>query len=48
MAQLANIDFRVPMLLPGVTLNTSKTDYRLIKKLRLIKFEGKRWQTIPE
>ncbi|MCC2106508.1 MAG: ABC transporter substrate-binding protein [Hyphomicrobiales bacterium] len=48
MAQLANIDFRVPMLLPGVTLKTSKTDYRLIKKLRLIKFEGKRWQTIPE
>lgn len=48
MASATNVNFRVPMVLPGITLETSKTDYRLIKKVRLMKFEGKRWVLLPE
>jgi len=48
MASATNVHFRVPMVLPGITLETSKTDYRLIKKVRLMKFEGKRWVLLPE
>jgi branched-chain amino acid transport system substrate-binding protein len=33
----------LPMLLPGVTINTSPTDYRPIKQLRLVRFDGKSW-----
>ncbi|MCP3468209.1 ABC transporter substrate-binding protein [Bradyrhizobium sp. CCGUVB23] len=48
MASAASVDFQVPMLLPGIKLETSKTDYRLIKTLRLMKFEGKRWVLLQE
>ncbi|WP_454620930.1 ABC transporter substrate-binding protein [Bradyrhizobium cenepequi] len=48
MASAASVNFRVPMLLPGITLETSKADYRLIKKVRLMKFEGKRWMLLPD
>jgi branched-chain amino acid transport system substrate-binding protein len=34
---------RVPMLLPGITLNTSPTDYNAIKQMRLKQFDGMRW-----
>ncbi len=34
---------RLPMLLPGVTLNTSPHDFHLIKQLRLARFDGERW-----
>lgn len=33
----------VPMLLPGISLNTSPTDYRPIKQFVLHRFDGKRW-----
>lgn len=48
MAKAASMDFALPMFLPGIRLNTSPTDYRPMKKLRLIKFEGKRWHLLPE
>jgi branched-chain amino acid transport system substrate-binding protein len=48
MACAASVNFHVPMLLPRITLETSRTDYRLIKKLRLMRFEGKRWMLLPE
>ncbi|MCK1665938.1 ABC transporter substrate-binding protein [Bradyrhizobium sp. 153] len=48
MARATSVDFRVPVLLPGIALENSKTDYRLIKKVRLMKFEGKRWALLPE
>jgi branched-chain amino acid transport system substrate-binding protein len=36
------------MLLPGITLNTSATDYYPIEQMQLIKFEGQRWVTFGE
>jgi branched-chain amino acid transport system substrate-binding protein len=32
-----------PMLLPGITYNTSPTDYRPLKQLQLVRFDGDRW-----
>ena len=32
-----------PMLLPGITVNTSPTNYRGFNQLQLEKFDGKRW-----
>ncbi|MGO8920220.1 MAG: ABC transporter substrate-binding protein [Stellaceae bacterium] len=34
----------LPMLLPGVTVNTGPSDYRPIKQLRLVRFDGHTWQ----
>ena len=31
-------------LLPGVTINTSATDFAPIKKFQLRKFKGERWE----
>ena len=36
-------DVRIPMLLPGITLNSSPTDYRLIKQFVMHRFDGKQW-----
>ncbi len=33
----------VPMLLPGVTFNTSPTDFNPTKQMRLERFDGRRW-----
>ena len=33
----------VPMLIPGITLNTTPTDYHAIKQMRLQRFDGTRW-----
>jgi len=44
MKQVANIhDFRVPMLLPGITCNTSPTDFAPVKEVQMAKFDGQRW-----
>src|SRR5262249_20409441 len=40
MKQAASLDTRIPMLLPGLGLRTSATDYRPIKELRMIRFDG--------
>jgi ABC-type branched-subunit amino acid transport system substrate-binding protein len=32
------------LLLPGMTVNTSPTDYRLIKQLQMMRFKGERWE----
>ena len=43
--QAANLhDFRVPMLLPGITINTSPTDFAPIKQIQMARFDGERWQ----
>lgn len=34
----------VPGLLPGITVNTSATDYRTIQQLQMARFDGKGWQ----
>jgi branched-chain amino acid transport system substrate-binding protein len=36
----------VPMLIPGITLNTTPTDYHAIKQMRLKRFDGVRWVPI--
>jgi hypothetical protein len=33
----------VPMLIPGITLNTTPTDYHAIKQMRLKRFDGACW-----
>ncbi len=45
MKQAASLhDVRVPMLLPGITLNTSATDFYPIEAMQLMKFNGETWE----
>ncbi|MBI3527964.1 MAG: ABC transporter substrate-binding protein [Betaproteobacteria bacterium] len=49
MRQAANLkNFELPMLLPGVRINTSATDYDPIKQLQLMRFDGKEWVRFGE
>jgi branched-chain amino acid transport system substrate-binding protein len=44
MRQAANLrDLELPMLLPGIKVNTSPTDYYPVQQLQLVRFDGKRW-----
>ncbi|HLG46850.1 MAG TPA: ABC transporter substrate-binding protein [Reyranella sp.] len=44
MKQAANLkDFHLALLLPGSAINTSPTDYRVIKYMKLQRFNGKSW-----
>jgi len=45
MKQAGNLHhFRVPMLLPGIEVNTSPTDFAPIKQIQMARFDGQRWQ----
>ncbi len=45
MKQAANLkDFELPMLLPGIKINTSPDDYRPIKQEGLATFNGESWE----
>ena len=45
MRQAANLDkFTLPMLLPGITLNTSPTDFAPVKQVQMARFDGERWR----
>jgi ABC-type branched-subunit amino acid transport system substrate-binding protein len=33
----------MPHLIPGITVSTSSSDYRILEQLRLQRFDGKRW-----
>ena len=45
MKQAANLhDLSLPLLLPGMSINTSPTDYRPIKQMQLARFNGKNWE----
>jgi ABC-type branched-subunit amino acid transport system substrate-binding protein len=45
MKQAANLrDFRTEVLLPGVKINTSPTDYAPINQLQLMRFKGEKWE----
>jgi branched-chain amino acid transport system substrate-binding protein len=49
MHQAANIkDLEVPMLLPGIRLNTGPTDFYPIKSVRLAHIEGEHWRLFGE
>ncbi len=41
-------DVKFSMLLPGVTVSTSPTDYRPLKTMRLAQFDGTRYRLFPE
>jgi branched-chain amino acid transport system substrate-binding protein len=44
MRQAANLkDLELPMLLPGIRINTSPTDFAPIQQEQLAKFDGERW-----
>jgi hypothetical protein len=44
MKQAASLkDFRTEVLLPGIKINTSATDFAPISQLQLMKFTGERW-----
>ncbi|MGA2815546.1 MAG: ABC transporter substrate-binding protein [Xanthobacteraceae bacterium] len=49
MKQAASIhDLKLPMLLPGIVVSTSATDFAPIKQMRLMKFDGATWQLFGE
>jgi branched-chain amino acid transport system substrate-binding protein len=39
---------QLPMFLPGVVVSSSPTDYRLIKSLQPVTFDGKRWNKLGD
>jgi branched-chain amino acid transport system substrate-binding protein len=44
MKQAANLhDFTVPMLLPGIKINTSPTDFAPVKQVQMGRFDGSKW-----
>jgi branched-chain amino acid transport system substrate-binding protein len=49
MRQAANLkDLTVPMLLPGIKINTSPTDFAPIEQEQLARFDGERWALFGE
>jgi ABC-type branched-subunit amino acid transport system substrate-binding protein len=45
MKQAANLkDFELEMLLPGIKVNTSPTDFYPIEQMQLMRFNGQRWE----
>ena len=49
MKQAANLkNFELPMMLPGIKVNTSPTDFAPIEQERLAKFDGERWVLFGE
>ena len=45
MKQAANLkDLQLGMLLPGIAINTSPTDFAPIKQMQMEKFNGERWE----
>lgn len=41
-------DLELPMLLPGVKINTSPSDYHPIRKVRLAAFNGASWEALDD
>ncbi|ODS93151.1 MAG: branched-chain amino acid ABC transporter substrate-binding protein [Comamonas sp. SCN 65-56] len=37
-------DLQMPLLLPGVTINTSTADYHPIEQMQMMRFDGTKWQ----
>ena len=45
MKQAANIkNLKLPLMLPGIALNTTPTDFFLVKQGQLAKFTGSQWE----
>ena len=44
MRQAANLkDVQLPMMLPGILINTSPTNFHPIRQMQLQRFDGERW-----
>lgn len=48
MKQAANLNVELPMLLPGIKVRTSPTDYFPIEAMRLVRFNGETWKSFGE
>jgi ABC-type branched-subunit amino acid transport system substrate-binding protein len=49
MRQARNLkNVRIPLLAPGITIDTSPTDYRPIQSMRFMRFDGKQWNYFGE
>ncbi|MBV8492478.1 MAG: ABC transporter substrate-binding protein, partial [Alphaproteobacteria bacterium] len=49
MKQAANLhDFTVPMLLPGIKINTSPSDFAPVKQVQMGRFDGAKWELFGE
>jgi branched-chain amino acid transport system substrate-binding protein len=49
MRQAANIkDLTIPMLLPGITVNTAPDDYYPVEQMQMSRFNGKLWELFGE
>jgi branched-chain amino acid transport system substrate-binding protein len=44
MRQAQSLDMQLPMILPGIPLKTSPTDYAPMKNLQMSQFDGKGWR----
>ena len=44
MKQAANMDIALPMMLPGIKVKTSPTDYFPVQAMRLQHFNGEVWE----
>ena len=41
-------DVEMPLLIPGIKINTSATDFFPVAQLKLARFDGKRWNLFGE
>jgi len=41
-------NYQNPIALPGIAINTGPTDFRPIKQMRLVQFDGSAWQPIGD
>jgi len=49
MRQAASLkNYRSPIILPGIAINTGPADFRPIKQMRLVQFDGTAWQSIGD
>jgi branched-chain amino acid transport system substrate-binding protein len=49
MKQAANLqNLNLPMLLPGITINTGPTDYYPLEQMQMQRFNGKDWEAVGE
>ena len=44
MKQAANLEFELPMLLPGINVKTGPDDFFPIERMQLQRFTGKTWE----
>jgi hypothetical protein len=45
---LAIKDLELPMLLPGIRVNTSPTDHLPVEQVQFMRFTGKQWERFGE